>query len=147
MRVRKAALADAGEIARIHRAARRAAMPWLPVLHSAAEDLRFFQTRVLAEQAVWVAADEDRIIGFAAVSGEWLNHLYVDPGDWRRGVGSRLLARAKDGVARLQLWVFQDNQMARHFYAAHGFAEVELTDGAGNEEKTPDVRMLWTQRA
>jgi hypothetical protein len=32
---------------------------------------------------------------------------------------------------------------ARRFYERHGFVAVEHTDGAGNEEREPDVRFLW----
>jgi len=62
-----------------------------------------------------------------------------------RGVGSELLQVAKRACERLQLWTFQRNLKARRFYEARGFALVEETDGAGNEEKEPDARYLWTR--
>jgi hypothetical protein len=43
----------------------------------------------------------------------------------------------------LELWTFQANQGARRFYERHGFEAIELTDGSGNEERTPDVRYAW----
>ena len=46
-----------------------------------------------------------------------------------------------------QFWVFQENERARRFYEAHGAVAVELTDGSGNEERTPDVRYEWRPRA
>ena len=52
----------------------------------------------------------------------------------------RWLGRAFDC---LQLWTFQRNLSARRFYEARGFALVEQTDGARNEEKEPDARYLW----
>ena len=48
-------------------------------------------------------------------------------------------------LRRLQLWTFQRNAQARRFYEARGFVVVEQTDGAGNEEKEPDARYLWTR--
>ena len=54
----------------------------------------------------------------------------------------RWLGRAFDC---LQLWTFQRNLSARRFYEARGFALVEQTDGARNEEKEPDARYLWTR--
>jgi hypothetical protein len=45
--------------------------------------------------------------------------------------------------AGLELWVFQRNDAAREFYARHGFIELRRTDGSGNEEREPDVRLAW----
>jgi len=45
--------------------------------------------------------------------------------------------------AGLELWTFQVNDGARRFYERHGFRAVEVTDGAGNEERQPDVRYAW----
>jgi chorismate mutase len=44
------------------------------------------------------------------------------------------------------LWVFESNRPARTFYARRGLVELERTDGSGNEEKAPDVRMAWPGR-
>jgi hypothetical protein len=35
------------------------------------------------------------------------------------------------------------NVKARRFYERRGFAVVEMTDGRGNEEKEPDIRLVW----
>ena len=35
------------------------------------------------------------------------------------------------------------NTPARGFYTRHGLVELERTDGAGNEEKQPDIKMAW----
>jgi chorismate mutase len=32
---------------------------------------------------------------------------------------------------------------AREFYARHGLVELERTDGSANEERQPDVKMVW----
>ena len=42
-----------------------------------------------------------------------------------------------------RLWVFQANAGARRFYERHGLRVVRLTDGAANEEKTPDALYEW----
>jgi predicted N-acetyltransferase YhbS len=68
----------------------------------------------------------------------------VSPGWTARGIGSQLvrLTQARR-PAGLELWTFQVNDGARRFYERHGFRAVELTDGAGNEERQPDVRYVW----
>ena len=49
-------------------------------------------------------------------------------------------ARQPDGFC---LWVFESNTPARGFYARHGLLELERTDGSSNEERAPDVRLVW----
>ena len=41
------------------------------------------------------------------------------------------------------LWVFESNTPAQAFYTRHGLVEREHTDGSGNEEREPDLRMEW----
>ena len=136
---------DAEALAVIFTTARREAMPWLPALHSAAEDRRFIAERVMGECEVLVVRHAERPVGFLALEDDLVAHLYVEPGAQRRGVGSALLEAAKARrPAGLRLWVFQRNQGARDFYARHGFTEAERTDGAGNEEREPDVLLAWT---
>lgn len=145
MTICEATISDAPMIAAVHRASRRAAMPWLPDLHTPDEDVRFFSTMVLPEQKVRVARHGSGVIGFAAASDGWLNHLYVAPAHWSTGVGGLLLETAKMDFDRLQLWTFQGNEGARRFYKARGFSECELSDGTRNEERMPDVRMRWVR--
>jgi hypothetical protein len=45
--------------------------------------------------------------------------------------------------AGFTLWVFQQNERARRFYEARGLTLVKLTDGSGNEERTPDALYEW----
>lgn len=147
---RPAVATDAPVIARVLRASMRAAMPWLPDLHTPVEDLWFVENRLLADATVTVATDGGAggpgdIVAYMAVSdtGRWIEHLYILPSHWRRGIGSTLLHRVQDGAEQLELWAFQRNLPARRFYEAHRFRAVEFTNGTGNEEKTPDVRYLW----
>jgi len=142
--VRPATSADVPAIARVFRASFRAALPHIPDLHTPEEDVRYFGDVVLPSNAVLVAEDRGgEILGLIAFTSDWVNHLYIAPQARRSGIGSQLIGRAKEGTSFLQLWTFQANTAARAFYRHHGFVEVELTDGAGNEEKEPDVRLEW----
>lgn len=145
MFIRLARSDEGAFIAAISREARARAMPWLPVHHSRREDIDYFTHTVLAEQSVLIAEDGGERAGFAAVSGPWLNHLYVAPLHWRSGIGTALLSHVQDTHDHIELWTFQQNEGARRFYRRHGFHEAEYTDGALNEEHTPDVRMVWTR--
>jgi GNAT superfamily N-acetyltransferase len=65
--------------------------------------------------------------GFVAVTGEWLNGLYVRPEAWGTGVAAELHDRAVEalranGVERARLWVLEHNGRARRFYERRGWA-------------------------
>lgn len=142
--IRPGSQSDGPRICEVFRASRSAALPWLPVLHSPEEDLAFFTGQVRDHRS-WVAVHEDSVIGFAISSPGWLDHLYLHPAWQGRGIGSRLLAEAKNANPDgLDLWVFERNVPAQAFYQHHGFVEIRRTDGAGNEEKEPDVLMRWS---
>jgi ribosomal protein S18 acetylase RimI-like enzyme len=142
--IRRARPEDAPTIAAISRLSRATAMPWLPVLHSAEGDVQFFTKRVVPHHRVEVVENGGEIVGFCSVNDDWVDHLYIHPEHQGKGHGAALIERAKAGQGSLQLWVFEQNTAAQAFYRAHGFAAVEQTDGQGNEEKCPDVRMVWT---
>jgi putative acetyltransferase len=141
MLLRPAQAADARAVTAIFQAARRVSLPYLPVLHSSDEDHAFF-ARLVAAGGVTVAEAGGAVAAFLAL-GERIDHLYVHPAHHRQGLGSALLRGAQAARPRLELWVFQRNTDAIAFYEAHGFAVVQATDGAGNEEREPDYLMVW----
>jgi GNAT superfamily N-acetyltransferase len=143
--LRRAAQADMEAVARLHRHVRKTCLPYLPELHTPQQDLMFFKEHVFPASTIWLAEDEDRLIGFAAWKEDWLDHLYVDPAWHGRGIGSALLTAVREGVDELNLWTFQANTQARRFYERHGFRLVELTDGSRNEERTPDAHYRWAR--
>ena len=138
--IRRAAPEDAAAIGEIFVRARDL-MPYLPRI--ADEDRPRLGGWIVERHEVWVV-EEGGIAGFAGLTPGWLDHLYVDPALQRRGIGGALLGHAKAlQPDRLQLWVFQKNEGARRFYERYGFRLVELTDGAGNQEREPDARYEW----
>jgi GNAT superfamily N-acetyltransferase len=99
---------------------------------------------VLAHQQVLVAERDGRPVGFAAVAGDWLEHLYVAPEAIGTGVGRRLLdAVTAAHPGGLSLYVFARNARARRFYESAGFTLVAQGDGSGNEEREPDCTYRW----
>jgi chorismate mutase/GNAT superfamily N-acetyltransferase len=153
--LRRARDDDADSIVAVYLAARReAAMP--PGIHPDHEVRAWLASRLGADE-VWVAetpvtgetpetpeTPSGRLAAYARMTETWLDDLYVAPDHARQGVGSALLdlvkSRRPDGFC---LWVFEMNVPARAFYARHGLVELERTDGEGNEERAPDVRMAW----
>ena len=85
---------------------------------------------------VWVATDDDRVVGFVAVRHDEITWLYVDPAHHRHGIGRALLAHAVDRcgpVARTETLV--GNEPALALYLSAGFEVVETRSGrlTGNE--------------
>ena len=143
MILRLATPEDASAIATLMRTTFRVSLPFLPDFHTAAQDLAYVSGHLIAETTVWVAEIEGLIAGYVAFRPDWIDHLYIHPERQGQGIGPALLAKAMRDGAPKQLWAFQQNARARRFYEARGFEAVEFTDGAGNEEKTPDVRYVW----
>lgn len=120
--------------------------PWMPKLH-ARPDTEVFLERLITNAEVTCLRNWNGVHGFIAREGEMIHALYLRPGAQGRGWGARLLDHAKARCDALTLWAFQANADARAFYRREGFVEVEETDGAGNDEKLPDVRMVWRSDA
>ena len=143
--LRQLKLDDMDAAARVVRTAFDQALPSLAGLHTPEEDQWFFRERVVETCEVWGAFDGAAMRGIIAFREGWIDQLYVLPTAQRRGVGKDLLQVAQNAFDRLQLWTFQRNAPARRFYEARGFALIQQTDGARNEEKEPDALYLWTR--
>lgn len=119
--------------------------PWMPRIHSRAQDLQHADDLIARG---WVTVAEAKgVIGFAARDGHTVHALYVAEPARRCGAGRALLHQMQNAVEHLSLWTFQANTDAQAFYAAHGFAPADYTNGAGNDEGLPDIRMTWHREA
>ena len=143
--LRQLKLEDMDAAARVVRTAFDQALPSLAGLHTPQEDQWFFRERVFDTCEMWGAFDGAAMRGIIAFREGWIHQLYVLPEAQRRGVGKDLLQVAQNAFGRLQLWTFQRNAPARRFYEARGFALIQQTDGARNEENEPDALYLWTR--
>ena len=115
-----------------------ALLDFLPKLHTHEENLAWFAARLPESEAYLLGR------GFAMLKDDCLTHLYVHPDEVGKGVGHALFEHVKTlRPEGFWFWVFQQNGRARRFYDAHGAVPIEFTDGAHNEERTPDVRYEW----
>jgi GNAT superfamily N-acetyltransferase len=140
--LRPATAADAPALGTLHIAAMRT-LTFLPQLHSLEEAIAWMAGEILPKQVVRIAEVDGSAAGYIVFSDEWIDQLYVHPDSHGRGVGSALLASVMADARGRKLWTFQQNVRARRFYEARGFVLLELTDGSGNEEKTPDALYQW----
>ncbi len=141
--LRSAIKSDAFAIAKIMRAA-LGSFDWMPVIHTPVEDLAFIRDIVLPRQQVTVAEVGKEIVGFVAVSDDWVEQLYLEPAWTGKGIGSRLLTAVIADLAVVKLHCFQSNTGARRFYERHGFRVESFGDGTTNEEGLPDI--LYARR-
>ena len=137
------------------------ATPWMPKLHLPIEDV-WFCGHLIDTCDVWVLRQptingftvtdnavtgptepDDTVSGFLARRGDQVQALYLAPDARGQGYGKALLDLAKAGRDRLELWTFQANTRAIAFYRREGFTETTRTDGSGNDEKLPDLRLVW----
>lgn len=116
--------------------------PWMPVLYSEAETIGFCKA-MIDYGWVTVAERNGRVIGFMARDGAEICSLYLAPDARGQGVGKVLLRQAKAAQPELWLRTLVANTGARRFYQREGFCETDRTDGSGNDEGLPDVRMAW----
>ena len=145
VKVRRAESNDAGAVAHVLITSRRDSHPAVPAsVHPDVETRAWVREQLLAECQVWVATADRAVVAVLVLRDAWVEQLYV-LSEWSgRGIGGRLLELAKQQSPHgLQLWTFVSNGAARAFYERHGFTVVEQTDGSGNEERVPDLRMVW----
>ncbi|MEU3624230.1 GNAT family N-acetyltransferase [Amycolatopsis coloradensis] len=135
---------DAEAVTEVFLTSRQTTMPYLPRVHSDDETRWWVTNIMLPESTVWVAAADARIVGFCALNGTELEHLYLRPEWLRQGIGTTLLKLATEQSPRLlELKVFQRNENARAFYERHGFVAIDSNDGSRNEENEPDMTYRW----
>jgi len=159
LRLRPGSPEDAQALADLFIAARRAAEPAIPPsVHTPSEIQRWFANllgvadpdrltepeRKRPHSETWVAERDSAVEGFLTLEREWLDSIYVRPGLTGQGIGTALLDLAKSlRPGGFGLWVFETNLGARRFYTRHGLLALERTDGRDNEEKAPDIAMVW----
>lgn len=105
----------------------------------------FFKNVVLLENQIWVYEKGGIPQGFIALQGELIDRLYVAPSAHRCGIGSALLAHARQLQPR-HLWLFthMGNSMARSFYEKNHFV-AERFGLSPAPEWEPDVEYHWRQ--
>ena len=90
----------------------------------------------------WVAVFDKKVVGFIALIGNEVGGLFVEPKYHGKGFGKALMDKAKELHDTLEVDVFKENPIGRHFYERYGFKHLH--------EKTWDVtgdmiiRMAYT---
>jgi putative acetyltransferase len=136
---------DEGPLVALWHATKRDAYPYLPTeqAYTLETDTRFFREHLVPRCQIHVATEADELLGFLALSGSYVDRLYVHPQRQRGGVGRALLETAKAVSPRgLELHTHRQNVAACSFYERHGFRAVRYGTSAP-PESAPDVLYHW----
>lgn len=118
---------------------------WMPKLHKLAETIEYCETMIRRNWVSVVTVGQE-VQGFLAKNNGYVHALFVSEKMRGLGLGHRLLRGAQMEEYALDLWTYQANTAAQRFYLREGFSETERSDGAGNDEKLPDIRFQWKRR-
>ena len=141
--IRRAEPEDAEAVADVF-AASLESLTFLPPIHTLEEHRRFISEIVPRDHEIWVADEDGRVVGLAAIGEKTLGHVYVHPDAHGRGIGTALLEKTKElRPGGFTLWTFLQNERACRFYERRGLQAIQFTDGSGTEEKLPDVQYEW----
>lgn len=114
---------------------------WQQLTMDAAGDI--FREVIGSRCRIWVGTSNEQVVAFLAMVGSYIDRLYVDPAEWRKGWGTRLVLFAKAQYPRgLELHTHQQNDAARRLYEKHGFTAVRF-GASPPPESAPDVEYHW----
>ena len=99
--------------------------PWLLGRHTPEEDRGHFEGEVYDNSNLYGVHEDQALMGFIGLKPGWVEKLYILPQHQGRGLGRQLLEFAKARDTELSLWTFERNRLARRFYEASGFTEIE----------------------
>lgn len=123
----------------------RAAYTFLPTWQAftieAAQEV--FRKVIQPKCDIWVGTLHQTVVAYLAINGSYIDRMYVDPIEWRKGWGARLVTLAKDLSANgLELHTHRENHAARALYEKHGFVAVTFSVSPP-PESAPDVEYHW----
>lgn len=136
---------DEAEVIGVWHRSGLAAYPYLPTWQALTlETAAFvFRTIICPSTTIWVGELEGHVVAYMAMKGSYIDRLYIDPPEWRRGWGRRFIEFAKDhSPSGLELHTHQENRAARALYESEGFVAVRFGISPP-PESAPDVEYHW----
>ena len=137
--------ADEAEVVRVWHRSGLAAYTFLPTWQALtlATARAVFQNVLRAKCAIWVGTLDEQIVAYLGMDGSYIDRLYVDPSEWRKGWGTRFINLAKQlSPNRLEFHTHQENHPARALYERQGFVAVKFGLSPA-PELAPDVEYHW----
>jgi len=118
-----------------------------PFLH---EDFLAQERRNIAEvylpaARTWVAVRAGRVLGFLSLVDNEVGGLFVHPEAHGQRLGYRLMEKARQEQATLELEVFEANALGRRFYDRYGFEVVGRSIHGATQQ--PVLRLRYRNAA
>ena len=148
-RIRRYEPADESTVVEVWHRAGRVEYTYLPTWQAfTLEQARaVFRRVILPNCELWVGTHDKRVVAYLAMRNTYIDRLYVDPPDQRKGWGSRFIEHAKAlHPDSLELHTHQQNHGARALYERHGFVAVQFGISPP-PESAPDVEYHWRPNA
>jgi len=136
---------DFDAVTRLWRVAREVAFPDFQRRkgYTFEEDCNYFRNVILHNNDVWVADVDNRMVGFMAMAGDFVDQLYIHPDFQRCGLGKMFLDFAREqSPEHVWLFTFQINTNGRAFYEKNGFVAEKFGISPAPESE-PDVEYHW----
>jgi len=73
----------------------------------------------------WVAELEGQVVGFISLLGSEVGAIFVDPSHQGKGLGLKLMDKARELKGQLEVEVFAANSIGCEFYREYGFVQIE----------------------
>ncbi|CAM4323172.1 N-acetyltransferase [Paenibacillus tarimensis] len=105
---------------------------------SMAEDMR---TKYLPMASTYIIEHDGAAAGFVSMVDDYLAALFVASEHQHQGNGRELIRHVKQLYDRIQLKVYQQNDMALQFYKRGGFVIAE--EGIDEHTKEQEYVMVW----
>lgn len=102
-----------------------------------------FREHIYPKCDIWVGTEAGVVVSYLAMSDSYIDRLYVDPPQQRKGWGKAFIAHAKALQSNgLELHTHQENHGARALYEQLGFVAVHF-GLSPPPENAPDVEYHW----
>jgi len=137
--------ADEAEVVQVWHRAGLAAYTYLPTWQALTLETAssIFREVIRPHCTIWVGTLDERLVAFLAMQGSYIDRLYVDPSEWRKGWGTRLVNFAKQiSPQGLELRTHVENYSGRALYERHGFVAVKFGISPP-PESAPDLEYHW----
>lgn len=107
------------------------------------EDNYEYVKEILPTAEIYVYILEDKIVGFIGLNNNYIEGIFVDNNNHRKGIGTALLNKVKENRNSLTLDVYQKNISAISFYKNNGF--VIISENKDKDANEIEYIMSWNK--